>query len=257
MRLPVSKAANACRVAWSRPPWYPPMCALALGVQGHRGRLAVEHQRIREHQLADGQAPFAFRLGGERHDLPDGRVAEHVVVLVAQHVDRIGRDAVDDVVGGARVEDLDQGLPGRRCRRGAHELPEPQGGVPVHDAHPVLVAGDPVRLLVRRDRVEAGAQRRGPQALDEPVGDVREEVGHLCFGTKRDGHDLVPLAGGDDPVQQVDQRPLDLQPVGVGHPLEQRLARKNSASPPRIWARTSSGRRACCICWRVSRGFPA
>src|SRR4030067_268455 len=72
-----------------------------------------------EHRLPGAQTCLAFRLGGEFHALPDGRVAEHVVVLVAQHVDRIGRDAVDDVVGGAGVKDLYQGLPGRRRRCGA------------------------------------------------------------------------------------------------------------------------------------------
>ena len=196
--------------------------AFALGIQGQCGRLAVEHHRVHEHQLADSQAALLLRLGGEPHDLPDGRVAEHMMVLVAEHVDRIGRDPVDDVVGGSGVKDLDKGLPGRRLRRGAHELAEPLGGVPVHHAHPVLVAGDPVRLLVGWNRVDTGAERGIPQAFDEPAGDVHAGVGHRYVGTKRCGHDFVPLAGGDDPVQQVDQRSLDLKPVRVGHSLEQR-----------------------------------
>ena len=167
--------------------------------------------------------PSCFRLRGEQQNLSDGRVAEDVVVLVPQHVDRVGRDPVDDVVGGAGVEDLDQRLPGRRRRGRAHEFPEPQRRVPVDDAHPVLVADDPVRLLVGRDRIDSGAKRRRSEAFDERVGNAREGNGRRDVGTERGGHRLVPLAGGDDPVQQVDERPLDLQPVGVGQSLEQRV----------------------------------
>lgn len=51
--------------------------------------------------------------------------------------------------------------------------------------------------------------------------------------------------------------PLTLSPSVLGIPWNSGLDRKNSVSPPRIWARTSSGTRARCICFRVSRGFPA